>query len=191
MQATTDVVVWYGLVSVGVSLLVVKILSCSYFLHSIALSVALGWLGTTVAARCCAAMLPHDKSLHTASTAGTRLATAFFGLLALAAFVAHRVEQNEAPIMRVPKRECACRVLCSVPLPRTLFPANQPPTHPSLTLLAAARFTRDRTLPSSLERAHVHWSLRRISLIVAWMRVCMCACAVVRVIDLVQSGPPP
>ena len=40
------------------------------------------------------------------STAGLRFGAAFFGVVLLLAFVAYRAEQNEAPVLRVPKKDC-------------------------------------------------------------------------------------
>ena len=81
----------------------VKVLSCSYFVYSIGGSCLFGvtmwWLLDRITQPMFAGMGNH-------STAGLRFGAAFFGVVLLLAFVAYRAEQNEAPVLRVPKKDC-------------------------------------------------------------------------------------
>ena len=86
-----------------VCLVALKLLSCSYFVSGLGMSAVAGaggwWLVSSVVA-------PLVLGHGTAATKGLRLGAAAFGCLCFAAFVAYKAEQNAAPVLRVPKREC-------------------------------------------------------------------------------------
>ena len=113
LQCTDDVVVRWCLWALFVALVAVKVLSCSYLLTSLFGSCWFGYgLWSCVNAATTAVFSGHGNH----STAGIRLGASVMAVLALLAFIAYRAEQNEAPVLRVPKRDCTYThhyVLCA------------------------------------------------------------------------------
>jgi hypothetical protein len=92
-----------ALLTLFVVLVGLKLFSTSYFVYSVVLSTGIG-VGIAVSVHAYAhSTFPQPHSL----SGSHKLAGAFVGVFAFLMILAYRVEVNAAPVLRVPRRECA------------------------------------------------------------------------------------